>query len=174
MLGDDSGSRLYWELVDPGLAEQASLSHGEHQGAGMMMTYLTASRSKRPTNLQRILDLYRQVESAGVTAAELEQAKSKIRSRIVLSAERPRGRLVRRGQRLGLSAGIWTGRGGVERVAGISADDIATVLAKYPLTRPTTVTIGPLAKVAEPSGKAGEGDTTIRISRGHGGQEERE
>ena len=24
VLGDDSGSRLYWELVDPGLAEQAS------------------------------------------------------------------------------------------------------------------------------------------------------
>ena len=32
VLGDDSGSRLYWELVDPGLAEHASLSHGEHQG----------------------------------------------------------------------------------------------------------------------------------------------
>ena len=24
ILGDDSGSRLYWELVDPGLAEQAA------------------------------------------------------------------------------------------------------------------------------------------------------
>ena len=93
VLGDDSGSRLYWELVDPGLAEHASLSHGEHQGAGMMMTYMSCDPEHAADNLQRILNVYRRAEAEGVTAAELEQAKSKIRSRIVLSSERPRGRL---------------------------------------------------------------------------------
>ena len=34
ILGDDSGSRLFWELVDPGLAEHASLGHYEYQGTG--------------------------------------------------------------------------------------------------------------------------------------------
>ena len=34
ILGDDSGSRLYWDLVDPGLAEQASLSHCEYRAPG--------------------------------------------------------------------------------------------------------------------------------------------
>ena len=31
VLGDDSGSRLYWELVDPGLAETAIIGHDAHQ-----------------------------------------------------------------------------------------------------------------------------------------------
>ena len=38
ILGDDSGSRLYWELIDPGIAEVAELSHGEYQGAGVFFT----------------------------------------------------------------------------------------------------------------------------------------
>ena len=150
VLGDDSGSRLYWELVDPGLAEHASLSHGEHQGAGMMMTYLCCEPQQTAENLQRILNLYRQAEAAGVTAAELEQAKSKIRSRIVLSAERPRGRLFALGN-------DWVYRGEYQpveaelsAVAGVTVDDLAAVLAKYPLSRATTVTIGPLAEVPPP------------------------
>ena len=93
VLGDDSGSRLYWELVDPGLVEHISLSHSEHQGAGMMMTYMSCEPEQTADNLRRILKIYRAVEAEGVTEAELEQAKSKVRSRIVLGSERPRGRL---------------------------------------------------------------------------------
>src|SRR5947209_2320963 len=33
-LGDDTGSRLYWALVDPGLAEAADLSFSEYVGTG--------------------------------------------------------------------------------------------------------------------------------------------
>ena len=115
-----------------------------------MMTYLCCEPQQTADNLQRILNLYRQVEAAGVTAAELEQAKSKIRSRIVLSAERPRGRLFALGN-------DWVYRGEYQpveaelsAVAGVTVDDLAAVLAKYPLSRPTTVTIGPLAEVPQP------------------------
>lgn len=48
ILGDDSGSRLYWELVDPGMAEIAELSHGEFQGAGVFFTQICCIR-KMPT-----------------------------------------------------------------------------------------------------------------------------
>ena len=41
MLGDDSGSRLYWELIDPGLAEHASLHHYDYLGAGVFLTYVS-------------------------------------------------------------------------------------------------------------------------------------
>lgn len=145
VLGDDSGSRLYWDLVDPGLAEHVSLSHGEHQAAGMMMTYLCCDPEQTADNLHRISQIYREVETNGVTAAELEQAKSKIRSRIVLSSERPRGRLFAIGN-------DWIYRREYEpvdvelaAVAGVTVDHLSAVLAKHPLTRPMTVTIGPLA-----------------------------
>ena len=151
VIGDDSGSRLYWELVDPGLAEHVSISHSDHQGTGIMMTYMSCEPEQTADNLQRILSLYRQVEAEGVTAAELEQAKNKIRSRIVLSGERPRGRLfavgndwVYRRQYRPIDAEL-------EAVARVGVDDLVAVLAKYPLTCPTTVTIGPLAKVPQPT-----------------------
>jgi predicted Zn-dependent peptidase len=150
VLGDDSGSRLYWELVDPGLAEHASLSHCEHQGAGIMMTYMTCSPAQAAANLQRILRLYQHAEAAGVAPAELEQAKNKIRSRIVLSGERPRGRLFALGNDWVYRREYHPIEAELKAVAAVTVDDLAAVLAKYPLTRSTTVTIGPLAEVAAP------------------------
>ncbi len=89
IIGDDTGSRLYWELVDPGLAEQVTLSHCEYLGAGLMITYMSCEPHCAADNLQSILKVYRLAETKGLTEAELSQAKSKIRSRIVLSSERP-------------------------------------------------------------------------------------
>ncbi len=150
VLGDDSGSRLYWELVDPGLAEHVSIHHGEHQGAGMMMTYMCCEPEQTADNLQRILKVYRQTEAEGVTLAELEQAKNKIRSRIVLSAERPRGRLFAVGNDWVYRREYCPVETELQLVADVTLEQVAAVLAKYPLSRPTTVTIGPLAEVASP------------------------
>ncbi len=150
VLGDDSGSRLYWELVDPGLAEHAGLSHCEYEGAGLMMTFVTCDPDGLAGNLQRIHDVYRQAETDGISEAELTQAKNKIRARIVLSSERPRGRLFP----LGID---WVYRGeyraiddDLAAVAAVSLDEVTSVLSKYPLSRNLTVTIGPLQDVPAP------------------------
>jgi len=147
VLGDDSGSRLYWELVDPGLAEHAGLSHGEYEGAGVMMTFMSCDPDNAAENLQRIHDVYRRAETEGITAAEIRQAKNKLRSRIVLSSERPRGRLFALG-------GEWISRreyrsveDDLATVAAVTLDDVTAVLATYPLSRCTTVTIGPLKEL---------------------------
>ncbi len=55
VLGDDSGSRLYWELVDSGLAEQASLSHYDYQGTGLFMTYMSCEAENWPSRTWRAL-----------------------------------------------------------------------------------------------------------------------
>ncbi len=44
VLGDDSGSRMFWELVDPGFAESASMGACEYQGTGILMTQLSCAR----------------------------------------------------------------------------------------------------------------------------------
>lgn len=143
ILGDDSGSRLYWELVDPGLAEQATLGHLEYDGAGGMMTYMSCDPESAGANLERLHVAYREAQANGFTAAELSQAKNKVRSRLVLSGERPRGRLFNVG-------GDWLQRSeyrsvadDLAAVAAITLDELHAVLAKYPLTHCTTVTIGP-------------------------------
>jgi len=148
VLGDDSGSRLYWELVDPGLAETVSLGHCEYHGAGVMMTYMSCEPEQTGDNLSRIVDVYRKAETGGITAAELEQAKNKIRSRIVLSSERPRGRLFALGTDWVYRREYRPTEADLAAVAGVTMDDLMAVLAKYPLSRATTVTIGPLAELS--------------------------
>jgi len=150
VLGDDSGSRLYWELIDTGLADQVGLSHHEYAGAGVMMTYMSCDPDSAADNLKRILAVYRRAEADGITPAELDQTKSKIRSRLVLSSERPRGRLfsvgtdwIYRHEYLDVAADL-------DAVAAITVDDLSAVLAKYPLTRNTTLNIGPLTNLPAP------------------------
>jgi len=150
ILGDDSGSRLYWELTDPGLAEQVTLSHCEYLGSGLMITYMSCEPHCVTDNLQSILKVYRLAETDGLTEAELSQAKSKIRSRIVLSSERPRGRLFAVGSEWIYRHEYKTVGDDLDSIAAITLDQVHAVLKKYPLSRCATLTVGPLEKVLPP------------------------
>ena len=43
ILGDESGSRMFWTLVDSGLAEYASVGTYEFDGSGITMTFLSCA-----------------------------------------------------------------------------------------------------------------------------------
>ena len=150
VLGDESGSRLYWELVDSGLAEHASLAHAEYLGAGVMMTFMCCDPEGAAENLQRLSDVYCRAENDGITAEELQQAKNKIRSRMVLASERPRGRLFAVGSDWIYRREYCSVQDDLDTVAAITVEDAVEVLSKYPLTRNMTVTIGPLKELASP------------------------
>ncbi len=147
MLGDDSGSRLYWELVDPGLVEHASVHHYEYHGAGTFFTYLSCDPELAAENLARVQKIYRNAEADGFSLAELTQAKSKILSRIVLGSERPRGRLFSVGSNWTHRHAYRSVKDDLDTIEGITLDHVAEVLARYPLSRSTTVAVGPLEKL---------------------------
>lgn len=147
ILGDHSGSRLFWELVDPGLAEHASFSHEDYQGTGIFVTLICCEPDNTAENIKRVRSVWEQVHTEGVTIAELNQAKSKFNSRLVLGSEKPRGRLFNIG-------GNWVQRHEYRTVAddlaavdAVTVEQISTLLAKYPLTQTTGVAIGPLANL---------------------------
>lgn len=149
MFGDDSGSRLYWELVDPGLVESASLGHYEYLGAGMFFTWVSSVPETAQEIFAKVQEVQQRAERDGFTAEELRQAKSKVQSRVVLGSERPRSRLFNVG-------GNWLQRSeyrsvadDLESVDSVTLDDVHRVMSKYPLTKNTTVTIGPLEDWSE-------------------------
>jgi predicted Zn-dependent peptidase len=150
ILGDDTGSRLYWELVDPGLADQVSLSHCDYSDAGLMITYMSCEPHCAADNLQTIMKVYRLAETKGLAEAELAQAKSKIRSRLVLSSERPRIRLFAVGGQWLYRREYKTVDDELDAIAAVNLDEVHAVLKKYPLSRCSTLTIGPLEKVLPP------------------------
>jgi predicted Zn-dependent peptidase len=151
VLGDDSGSRLYWALVDTGLAEHASLGHHDYQGTGIFMTYMSCAPEYAQANLQTIAEVYAQAEREGITEPELMQAKSKVNSRVVLSSERPRGRLFTVGGNWLQRREYRTVQQDLQAIDAITVADVVDVLKRYPLTKNTTLAIGPLDKLAAPA-----------------------
>ncbi|HZL89723.1 MAG TPA: pitrilysin family protein [Pirellulaceae bacterium] len=150
ILGDDKGSRFFWELIDTGLAEHASIGTNEFQGSGIYMTYLACTPDETAANLQRMADIVQDAEANGVTQEELDQAKNKICAQIVLSAERPANRLFSVGNGWVQRRQYKTVREAVEAYRALTLADLRAVLQKYPLSGCTTVAIGPLQELAEP------------------------
>jgi predicted Zn-dependent peptidase len=147
VVGDDSGSRLYWDLVDPGHAEAAEIGYNEYDGAGTWMTYLSCQPEQVAANLQRMQDVFDEVNKSGITSQELEQAQNKVASRIVLRGERPMGRLSSLGSN-------WVYRGEYNSVAddlqtvrSVTLKDIHRLLEQYPIQLTTTIGVGPLASL---------------------------
>lgn len=144
VVGDDSGSRLYWDIVDPGHAEAAEIGYNEYDGAGTWMTYLSCQPEQVQNNIERMMAVFDEVTKSGVTAEELEQARNKVASRVVLRGERPMGRLSSLG-------GNWIYRqeycsvaDDLKTVRSVTLRDIGELLEKYPIKLNTTVGVGPL------------------------------
>ena len=146
-VGDDGGSRLYWDLVDPGTAESVELSYSDYDGSGAWMMFLSAIPQRAADCVARVSDLFAAVNADGLTEDELERAKNKTASRLVLQSERPMGRL-------GALTTNWMYRGEyrtvdeeLSEVRGVTPADVRELLDRYPLSMRTTVGVGPLASL---------------------------
>ena len=147
IVGDDGGSRMYWEIVEPGHAESAEIGFNEYDGSGTYLTYLGCDPELTVENLKNIRKIYEDVNRDGVTEVELQQAKNKVASRVVLRSERPMGRLSSLG-------GNWIYRqtyrsveDDLKTLRSLTTADIRNLLDAYPLGQTTTVTIGPLTSL---------------------------
>lgn len=143
IVGDDSGSRLYWELVDPGYVEGAELSYQEYHGAGVFRTFYNGQPDEAERNLQRVKKVFEKVNREGVTEAELQQAKSKVCSRAVLSSERPMGRLESLGNNWIYRERYQSVAEDLQQIRAVTTAQIRDLLAEFPLAQNTTVTVGP-------------------------------
>lgn len=146
IVGDDSGSRLFWDLVDTGRADSASIGCQEYQGAGVFMTWLSCLPELAAENLERIGEIVAEVQADGITEEELEQAKNKLCAHLVLQAERPTNRLFAVGNSWIQRKQYKSVREAVDAYRSVTTDDIRRVLDRYPLTQPAGVAVGPLTE----------------------------
>ena len=146
-VGDDSGSRLHWALVDPGHADSADCSYVENDGCGAVYASLSCEPDNAEANIAKVAKVFAAVQKSGITDEELHQAKSKILSRVVRGSERPMGRMQ-------AIAASWTYTGEYRDVDaefanfdGVTQADIRAYLNAYPLDRATVVAFGPLKEM---------------------------
>lgn len=154
IIGDETGSRLFWELVDSGQAEHAAMGAHEYQDIGLFVTSLGCMPDHAEENLERIQQVLADVEKNGVTQAELEQTLNKTCAHIILQAERPSSRVFSIGASWIQRRQYKTVRETVNRYRSLTLKDLARVAEKYPLRQSATVAIGPLKKFGNV--KAGE------------------
>jgi predicted Zn-dependent peptidase len=151
-IGDDSGSRLYWALVDPGLADSADTSFHDYEGTGSFYTSMSCDPERTQENLAVVLEVLHEVQRDGISEEELVQAKSKIGSRVVRSSERPMGRMQAIGMAWTYLHQYRTVDDDLKAFDAVSLATIRKVLDRYPLDRVTTLALGPLKKLRRPEG----------------------
>jgi predicted Zn-dependent peptidase len=150
ILGDDSGSRLYWALIDPGLVEGADASFHDYEGTGAYYIYLSCQPEQTQSNLAILQNELRKLQTDGVTEEELRIAKSKIMSRLVRRGERPTSRMHTIGRQWTYLHEYRTVDEELKAYDAVTVKKIRQVLDKYPIDRVTTLTLGPLEKLRRP------------------------
>ena len=147
VVGDDNGSRLFWELVDPGNAEAADIGYNEYDGAGTWMTYLSCQPEQVEANLAGMQKVFDDINRNGITSEELEQARNKVASRIVLRGERPMGRLSSLGNNWVYRNEYRSVAEDLQTIRSITLKDIRDVLDRFPVKMLTTAGVGPLQHI---------------------------
>jgi len=146
VVGDEVGSRLFWELVDPGRAESAGVSAHEFFDAGFLAADLVCEPEDASENYAIFQRIFRSVQTEGVRTDEVNQARNKLLSRIALGQERP-------SQRLFAVAGDWIYdrryrpmSAVLEEISAVTAETIGELLTLFPLTLSAAAAVGPLAQ----------------------------
>ena len=153
-LGDDGGSRLYWALVDPGLADGADCAFYENDASGSVCVTISGEPEQAAENLAIARKVLAEVQADGITEDELRTAKSKIASRVVRGSERPMGRMQ-------AIAAAWQYTGEYRDVDtelanydAVTLADVRAYLDAYPVTATTVIAFGPATELAGVTGTA--------------------
>ena len=146
ILGDEGGSRLFWELIDTGRAEVATVWPQEFSDGGAFFRYLVCEPDDVEMNSKLINDVIERMVADGVTADELEQTVAKGVAGVIMSSERPSNRLFGLGSRY-LDHGQYISiDDAIERIRELRVEDIDRAAAKI-LNR-STETIRVIADLA--------------------------
>jgi len=135
ILGDSEGSRLYWALVETGIAEEAQAQYDGHDGIGEYVTYVACS-PEDVAKVDAIVQSELERVCTEITEQELSNARAKVRTAIAIAGERPEGRMRRLGS-------LWLYRGNyasledeLVQIDRLTVVDLLAVAKDFPL-RPT-------------------------------------
>ncbi len=147
IIGDTTGSRLYYALVDQAIADEASTSFAALDGEGVFMTFISADADRAAEALQIARDELAKFAADGPTAAELTAAKNKIASGATTSGELPLGRMSELGREWMYCGKYIPLAEHIEKLFDVTEGDIAKLVGKYDLSATTTLGLGPLEKL---------------------------
>jgi predicted Zn-dependent peptidase len=143
IIGDDENSRLYWALVDTGLAETASLGHSPEDQSGHYSATLVCDSEQAELVLAKAQAVLQSVQADGVTAAELSRFQRKLAVSTVLRGETPYGRLFPFALDYLDNREYVSLETTVERIMAVTLQDLNDLLALRPFDTMTVLSLRP-------------------------------
>lgn len=145
VVGDADGSRFYWALVDNAIADEADFGFYPHDACGSFYISLTTDPDRTDEALRIALAELEKVKQ-DLNADEVERAKNKIASSIVLQGEVPIGRMRSIGAQWIYNREYRSLEKDMATLMSVTADSLRQLMRDFPFDPMTIVTLGPKAK----------------------------
>jgi predicted Zn-dependent peptidase len=142
VLGDVDGSRLYWSLIDPGLADEAEFSHYGQDQVGSYFAFASCDPDRAAQVEQILLDTIDRY-AASIDPAEIARAQNKIATQATLRGENPRGRMSNLGSQWVYLGEYLPLEEELRRIMAVTPDDIRALVHELPFQPRTIVRLGP-------------------------------
>jgi predicted Zn-dependent peptidase len=143
IVGDDVGSRYFWELVDKALAEAAAMQFGAMDGTGTFCSYIRCSSENVAKVLDTVRGVFKSLSESGITDDELRKAKNKILSALVIKNELPMGRLIDLGFNWTYLEQYRTIEDDISAIRAVTVDDVHSLIEQFNPGDFTQLSIGP-------------------------------
>ncbi len=145
ILGDSTGSRLFWGVREAGLAESVGAEYLALDGSGLIIVYATTEPGKAAQTLEAVRGEVHRLQDGGVTEEELHRAKTKLATRVVMDGESTNRRMLS-------LIGSWLSIGRLETleeveeaIERVSVQDCRDLLDRLPLPEHEVgVALGPV------------------------------
>lgn len=142
VIGDSDGSRFYWALVDNAIAEDADFGFYPHDLCGSFYLSLVNDPDVTDKALDIAMSELNKVKT-DLTDDEVERAKNKIASSLILSGEVPLGRMRSLGGQWIYNKEYRSLEADMATLMAVTPASLRQLMVKYPFDPMTIVTLGP-------------------------------
>ena len=146
IVGDEGGSRLFWELIDTGRAEVATVWPQEFSDTGAWFTYVVCPPEDVADNRKLINEVLQQTVGDGVEREELQQAVNKATAGCIMQSERPSNRLFSLGSRWLTCQEYFSTDELLDRFRKLDTDSVNAAARKYLSAESTEVLATPTVR----------------------------
>jgi predicted Zn-dependent peptidase len=147
VVGDSEGSRFYWALVDNAIAEDADFGFYPHDACGSFYIAITSDPERMDQALDIALKELEKVKT-DINDEEIERAKNKIASALVLSGEIPVGRMRSIGGQWMYNKQYRSLEQDITTLQSVTKESLQQLMRDFPFDPMTIVSLGPGEKTA--------------------------
>lgn len=145
VLGDGTGSRLFWNIYQKGLAETASASLSPMDGTGMSVAFISTTPDHAPGVLELLRAELKSLQADGIHEDELRRAKDKLVSRTVLDGDSAFSRMQDLAYTWAAKSEVRSIQDEIDEIEAVTVADVRRVLDRFPCTENHVLTTyGPL------------------------------